>query len=150
MIINLPKDYFHSGDVALYSGDDLAYKLTPVLGGVLLYGADGSLCAQIFFDKKTFSAEITIAEVGSYSVKKSGKICLVDSSAKNSYEVFGNCDNYEYTLYEGRIGTSRTKKGAQVTSDPSQDIYYSVYLNEECDVIRNLLTVVAVNGIVRL
>ncbi len=155
MIATLPKNFALCGDAPLFGTANPALKLTPVTGGVMLYEqTNDSLIGQVFFDKKEKTATASIAEGKTFSVRKDGKICVIESidghSAVSDYVVFGNCDKYEYTVYEYVNGKVQPIVALQVTSDPTKENFYDVYFNEERNLIKGVLIAAAINGLVRL
>lgn len=154
MIATLPKNFALCGDAPLFGTETPALKLTPVTGGVMLYEQkNNSLIGQVFFDKKKKTATASVAEGKTFSVKKDGKICVIeqaDGQSLSDYVVFGNCDKYEYTVYEYVNGTVQPIVALKVTSDPTKENFYDVCLNDERNIIKGLLVAVAINGLVRL
>lgn len=155
MIATLPKSFALCGDAPLFETANPALKLTPVTGGVMLYEQkNNSLIGQIFFDKKKKIATASIADGKTFSVKKEGKICVIEPvdghSAVSDYVVFGNCDKYEYTVYEYVNGTVQPIVALKVTSDPTKENFYDAYFNEERNIVKGVLIAVAINGLVRL
>lgn len=153
MIATLPKNFALCGDAPLFGTETPVLKLTPVTGGVMLYELkNNSLIGQVFFDKKKKTATASVAEGKTFSVKKDGKICVIehiDGQSLSDYVVFGNCDKYEYAVYEYVNGTVQPIVALKVTSDPTKENFYDVCLNEERNPIKGVLIAVAINGLVR-
>lgn len=151
MTETLPFDFLYSGDFPLL---DKTLKLTPIKDGVLLYELKGmTLIGQIFFSKKNKSATVSIADSKTFVIAPNGEGFAVmpykEQDLPYSYEIFGPCRKYAYTLFEYKKGVIQPRTAAQVKKATSNSPLFMVTLNEQCNIIRNLLIVVAINGLIQ-
>jgi len=151
MYVDLPKD-IHAGDVPLFDGEKPIVKLASVKDGALLFELGRkSLIGQVFFDKRKKTATVSIADGNSFIVAGGKKFTVRPiRDFPYRYDIFGNCANYAYTVFEYAPKTIQPIVSAKVIGVPNQKALYSVYLNEDTNIIRNLLIAVAVNGIISL
>lgn len=152
MIATLPKKFEYTGDVPLF-GEVPVMKLTPVINGVMLYELENnSLIGQIFFSPKERSATVSIAEESTFIVKNNGNEFSVEpfegQKLSSRYVIFGNCRKNAYSVYEYADGKTQPVEAVKVTENPAQEIRYSAWFAEGSNVVKNLLIVVAINGII--
>lgn len=149
MIVTLPKNYANTCDVPLFSADEPVWKLTPVTDGVLLYELkNNSLIGQIFFEPDEGSATVSIAEGRSFVVKKQDKICLIEGEGIR-FVVFGNCNKYEYTVFEYSDKSVEPASAIRVTTNPAQGYFYDACIDDNTNLLRAVLILAAINGLVQ-
>ncbi len=161
MILTLPKKFNYAVEDIYVPLDEPMFKITLIIGGILLYNINGGLIAQIFVKENTATA--TVADGASLkierkadgfsishlevSVEEKKKITRPTSERllKEEYILFGKPENSQYQIFEKKPNLVKPDVAATVIPVPLDDNLIRVKIEEGCNVLRILSIILSIS-----
>ena len=153
MLLELPQDIYSASTELLFPPENPVGIISPAKNGILIYGVNGKLAGQSFLIGKN-QMRISIADGGSFDVKKEGQTVTVCSSPlvgaqkvnKTDFFIFGDPTIFQYKLYVKKEGVVAPEEIAVVSEHLFKEGLCYVKINDNAEnLFRTLLICLSIN-----
>lgn len=153
MLLELPQNIYTASTELLFPPERPIGIISPAKNGILVYGVNGKLAGQSFLIGKN-QMRISIADGGSFDVKKEGRTITVSPSPlvdaekvnKTNFFIFGDSTAFQYKLYVKKEGVVAPIETAVVAEHLFKEGYCYVKIDDDADnIFRTLLICLSVN-----
>ena len=153
MLLELPQDIYSASTELLFPAENPIGIISPAKNGILIYGVNGKLAGQSFLIEKN-QMRISIADGGSFDVKKEGRTVTVRPSPlvgaqkvnNTDFFIFGDPTNFQYKLYVKKEGVVPPEEIAVVAEHLLRPDFCYIKINDDAEnLFRTLLVCLSVN-----
>lgn len=160
MILTLPKKFNYAVADIFVPEDNPLFKITLIVGGILLYNISGVLIAQIFVKDNVATA--AVADGASLKIEKNidgyqiSQITLPSAEKnkitrpaservlKSEYILFGKPNLGRYQLFEKKPQQIKPLVAATVITAPLSENYLKIKIEEGSNILRLLSIILSI------
>ncbi|NCA92457.1 hypothetical protein EOM82_04305 [bacterium] len=160
MILTLPKKFNNATEDIFIPAEEPLFKITLIVGGILLYNISGVLIAQIF--AKDNVATAAVADGASLKIEKTANDYVIsqielpsaekkkltrpasERVLKSEYILFGKPLLGRYQIFEKKPTDNKPSVAATVITVPLNDKFIKIKIEEDSNILRLLSIVLSI------